>query len=89
MAMHAIDIANQRHGAAEVALGHLLHARPLQFFRVDVRDLPFDARCLLKGGEHLVLRDGKGVDVKVRVGRLVGEEQGILDGETDRGLFGG
>ena len=85
--MHAIDVANQRHGAAEVALGHLLHPRSLQFFRVDMRDLPFRARCLLKGCEDLVLRDCEGVDVEVHIGRLAGDEQRVLDGETDRGLF--
>ncbi len=36
----------------------------------------------------MVLRDGECANEKVPVSRLLGDEQRVLDGEADRGLFG-
>lgn len=79
MTIHTVDITNQQHGAAEIALGHLLRPNLLLLFRIDMRHVPFLAGGFFKGCEDLILRDGEGVDIHVFVGCLLGDEHGVLD----------
>lgn len=79
MSINKIYIPNQRHGAAEIALGHLLQSHLLLFFRIDIYHLLFLASSLFKGYENLILRDCERVDEYVLVGCLLWNEHRVLD----------
>ena len=80
MTMNTIDVAYQRHGAAQIPARHLFHTCLLPFLRVNMFYLPYLSRSSFKSVEDLVLGDGRGVDVQLSVCRLVWQKQSVLDG---------
>ena len=65
MPIDAIDLADQQHGAAEVAPAHLFQPCLLHCFRVS---------GLFKGREDLVLRCGEAIDKEIYIGGRFGDE---------------
>lgn len=88
MPLDTIDIPDNTHRAAEIALLQLLQSAILHNLRVNGLDGPFCACGPFEGGEDVGLGDGEGGDVDVAVCGGGGVEEGVFDGEADGGERG-